>query len=108
MQPTSGKEYSANFALSVFSEVQHSPVPLPGALGTGRGVFSPKCKLRSAERTSMIAHIYPSVLQVVSGRGYAGCLDRCFQGYRGGVMQDLGYELPRMPIPRTPVNKGMK
>jgi hypothetical protein len=23
-------------------------------------------------------------------------------------MQDLGYELPRIPIPRTPVNKGMK
>jgi hypothetical protein len=23
-------------------------------------------------------------------------------------MQDLGYELPRIPIPRTPVNKGMR
>jgi hypothetical protein len=23
-------------------------------------------------------------------------------------MQDSGYELPRIPIPRTPVNKGMK
>jgi hypothetical protein len=56
----------------------------------------------------MIAHIYPSVLQAVSGRGYAGCLDRCFQGYRGEAMQDLGYELPRIPIPRTSVNKGMK
>jgi hypothetical protein len=28
----------------------------------------------------MIAHIYPSVLQAVSGRGYAGRLDRCFWG----------------------------
>ena len=54
----------------------------------------------------MIAHIYPSVLQAVSGRGYAGCLDGCFQGYRGEAIQDLGYELPRIPIPRTPVNKG--
>jgi hypothetical protein len=27
-------------------------------------------------------------------------------GYRGGAMHDLGYELPRIPIPRTPVNKG--
>ena len=27
-----------------FSEVQHSPVPLPGALGTERGAFSPKYK----------------------------------------------------------------
>ena len=53
----------------------------------------------------MIAHIYPSVLQAVSGRGYAGCLEGCFQGYRGEAMQDLGYELPRIPIPRTRVNK---
>ena len=52
----------------------------------------------------MIAHIYPSVLQAVSGRGYAGCLDGCFQGYRGEAMQDLGYELRRIPIPRTWVN----
>src|SRR5829696_1677314 len=56
----------------------------------------------------MIAHIYPSVLQAVSGRGYAGCLDVCFQGCRGEGMQDLGYELPRIHIPRTPVNKGKK
>jgi hypothetical protein len=35
----SQKVNSANFALSEFSEVQHSPVPLPGALGTGRGVL---------------------------------------------------------------------
>jgi|SRR5215217_1192964 hypothetical protein len=56
----------------------------------------------------MIAHIYPSVLQAVSGRGYAGCLDRSFQGYRGEAMQDLGYELPRIPIPRTQVNKGKR
>jgi hypothetical protein len=54
----------------------------------------------------MIAHIYPSVLQAVSGRGYAGCLDGCFQGCRGDAMQDLGYELPRILIPRTRVNKG--
>jgi hypothetical protein len=56
----------------------------------------------------MIAHIYPSVLQAVSGRGYAGCLDGCFQGYRGEAIQDLGYELPRITIPRTRVNKGKK
>src|SRR5919107_529936 len=53
----------------------------------------------------MIAHIYPSELQAVSGRGYAGCLDGCFQEYRGEAMQDLGYELRRIHIPRTPVNK---
>ena len=27
------------------------------------------------------------------------------QGYRGEAMQDLGYELPRILIPRTSVNK---
>ena len=53
----------------------------------------------------MIAHIYPSVLQAVSGRGYVGYLDGCFQGYQAEAMQDLGYELPRIRIPRTPVNK---
>ena len=56
----------------------------------------------------MIAHIYPSVLQAVSGRGYAGCLDGCFQGYRGGAMHYLGYELPRIHIPRSSVNKGIR
>ena len=30
------------------------------------------------------------------------------QGYGGGAMLDLGYELPRIPIPRTWVNKGKK
>jgi hypothetical protein len=56
----------------------------------------------------MIAHIYPSVLQAVSGRGYAGCLDGCFQGYQGEAMQDLGYELPRIHIPRSRVHRGTK
>jgi hypothetical protein len=37
-----------------------------------------------------------------------GAWSGCFQGYRGGAMQDLGYELPRIPIPRTSVNKGNK
>jgi hypothetical protein len=31
--------------------------------------------------------------------------DGCFQGYRGEAMHYLGYELPRIPIPRTLVNK---
>jgi hypothetical protein len=34
----------------------------------------------------MIAHIYPSVLQAVSGQGYAGCLEGCFQGCRDEAM----------------------
>src|SRR5918992_5499313 len=56
----------------------------------------------------MIAHIYPSVLKAISGRGHAGRLDGCFQGCRGEAMQDLGYELPRISIPRTWVNKGIR
>src|SRR5215208_3112378 len=43
-QPSAWKGNSANFALTEFSEVQHSRVPLPGAFGTGRG-----CSLRSTE-----------------------------------------------------------
>jgi hypothetical protein len=50
-------------------------------------------------------HIYTSVLQDLGGRGRAGRLEGGLQGYRGGAMQDLGYELPRIPIPRTRVNK---
>ena len=56
----------------------------------------------------MIAHIYPSMLQAVSGRGYAGCLKRVFSGVPGEAMQDVGYELRRIAIPRNRVNKGMK
>jgi hypothetical protein len=31
----------------------------------------------------MIVYIYPSMLQAVSGRGYAGCLERVFSGVAG-------------------------
>jgi len=34
-----------------------------------------------------------------------GAWSGCFQGYGGEAMQDLGYELPRIPLPRTPVNR---
>jgi hypothetical protein len=53
-------------------------------------------------------HIYPSVLQALGGRGLTGRLEGGLQGYRGGAMHYLGYELRRIPIPRTPVNKGKK
>jgi hypothetical protein len=54
----------------------------------------------------MVAHIYPSVLQALAGRGRTERLEGEIAGDRGEAMQDLGYELPRIPIPRTPVNKG--
>jgi len=57
---------------------------------------------------STIPHIYPRVLQALAGRGYVGCLGRVILGCGGGAMQDLGYELPRILIPRTPVNRGKK
>src|SRR5215217_5307622 len=53
-------------------------------------------------------HIYPSVLQAVPGWGRTGRLEGTFRGYQAGPMQDLGYELRRIPIPRTPVNKGIR
>jgi hypothetical protein len=81
--PTFAEELATNLALTVFSEVQHSPVSLAGAFGTGRGLFSPKRKHWYVERTSMIAHIYSWVLRVVLGRGYAGCLERVFSGVPG-------------------------
>jgi len=55
---------------------------------------------------SAIPHIYTSVLQAVPERGRTGRLEGAFHGYQAGAMQDLGYELPRIPIPRTRVNKG--
>jgi hypothetical protein len=54
----------------------------------------------------MIAHIYPSVLQALAGRGSAGYLEGLILGCWGGVMHDPASELPRIPIPRTRVNKG--
>src|SRR5215213_1655190 len=57
--------------------------------------------------TSTTSHIYPSVLQALAGQGRAGCLERQFQGYRAGTMQNPASELPRIPIPRTRVNKGL-
>ena len=53
----------------------------------------------------MIAHIYPSVLQALAGRGRTERLEGEIAGDRGEAMQDPGYELPRIPIPRTRVNK---
>src|SRR5215204_5737419 len=54
----------------------------------------------------MIAHIYPSVLQALAGRGYAGCLEGVIPGVLRGLIQDPASELPRILIPRTWVNKG--
>ena len=52
----------------------------------------------------MIAHIYPSVLQAVSDGAMQGAWAGVFREYRGEAIQDPGYELRRILIPRTPVN----
>jgi hypothetical protein len=59
-----------------------------------------------SRRASTIAHIYPSVLQAIVGWAMRNVWRGDFMGYWGVVMQDLGYELPRILIPRTRVNKG--
>src|SRR5215216_7243937 len=57
-----------------------------------------------SRRASTIAHIYPSVLQALGGWGVAGRLEGVNPGCAGGDMQDPASELPRISIPRTPVN----
>jgi CheY-like chemotaxis protein len=53
-------------------------------------------------------YIYTSALQALAGRGSAGCLEGGLQGYRGRAMHYLGYELPRIPIPRSRLNKALR
>jgi hypothetical protein len=53
------------------------------------------------------AHIYPSVLQALPGRGYTACLAGVIPGALRGFIQDPASELRRIPIPRTRVNKGI-
>jgi len=43
-----------------------------------------------------------------SGPGPCGVSVERDQGVLRGFIQNPGYELPRIPIPRTPVNKGRK
>jgi hypothetical protein len=59
--------------------------------------------------TCDILNMHSSLYQypLLQGRGGGGQAGRS-RGERGGVMQDLGYELPRIPIPRNRVNKGKK
>jgi hypothetical protein len=55
-----------------------------------------------------MVHIYPWVLQALAGRGYAGRLEGWIAGVSGVNMQDPANELPRIPIPRTWVNKPLR
>jgi hypothetical protein len=42
------------------------------------------------------------------GTGLCRVPDQVFSGVPGETMQDLDYELPRIPIPRTRVNKARR
>src|SRR5215207_6217228 len=52
------------------------------------------------------AHIYALPQYVDSPRPTTGVLVKRSWPVRTGAMQDLGYGLPRIPLPRTRVNKG--
>jgi len=52
-----------------------------------------------------MAHINPSVLQAVLGRGYTRCLEGCFQGYRAGLCRivEMNFrDFFKGEVPRTP------
>src|SRR5918995_2982716 len=87
------------------------PVPNPKECGKDRSVLRISWRIQTfvcGRGASAIVHIYPSVLQALAVRGRTGRLEGGLQGYRGGAMQDPGYELRRILIPRTSVNKGRK
>jgi len=80
--------------------------PRPDSLREWEGSLCPSGIMATTiiclrQGVSAIPHIYTSVLQALAGRGRTGRLEGGFRGCRGGAMQDLGYELPRIPIPRT-------
>src|SRR5215217_6967014 len=84
-----------------------APSRSPKSVGKDRSVLRVLWPLQTfvcVRGVSAIVHIYTSVLQALAGRGRMRRLEGGFQRYRGGAMQDLGYELPRIPFPRTWVN----
>src|SRR5215218_7076797 len=86
-------------------------VPIPEGCGKDRSVLRGLWQLQTfvcVRGVSAIVHIYPSVLQALVGWGRTGRLEGGLQGYRGEAMHYLGYELPRIPIPRTPVNRASR
>jgi len=64
------------------------------------GVRGHRC-LCLHKKACAIVHIYPSVLQALPGRGYAGYLIGVILEVLRGLIQDPASELPRIPIPRT-------
>jgi len=52
------------------------------------------------------AYLYTGVTSSTRTGPNGGRLEGGFQGYRGGAMQDVGYELPRITILGNSVNRG--
>src|SRR5215208_2078097 len=63
-------------------------------------------RTRSVRGSSILLHVYPAPQHVVST--YAACVasEALLAALRGRSMQDPAYELRRIPLPRTPVNRG--
>src|SRR5215208_6098724 len=91
--------------------VRAEPPRSPKSVGKDRSVLRVLWRLQTflcVRGVSAIVHIYTSVLQAPAAAGPNGAPGGGIARVSGRAMQDLGYELPRIPIPRTPVNKGIK
>src|SRR5215208_257386 len=91
--------------------VRAEPPRSPKSVGKDRSVLRVLWRLQTflcVRGVSAIVHIYTSVLQAPAAAGPNGAPGGGLQGYRGGAMQNLGYELPRIPIPRTRVNNTLE
>ena len=86
------------------------PARSPKSVGKDRSVLRVLWRLQTflcVRGVSAIVHIYTSVLQAPAAAGPNGAPAGGIARVSGRAMQDLGYELPRIPIPRTWVNKVM-
>src|SRR5215211_9297720 len=88
IHPSAWKELSANFAFTEVYEVQHSRVPQPGALGTGRGgilseVQTTVCRKNIHDRAYLsidVTSVIGAGLCGVSGDGDSGVWGRVYAG----------------------------
>src|SRR5215207_370942 len=100
--------------LSPASSTASPALPLRGRARGGRGCAGGGAAAREAERGAGEFVKPRSCISIhrrykrCRGGVMRGYLEGWFRAYRGGAMQDVGYELRRISIPRTSVNRGMK
>jgi hypothetical protein len=90
--------------------LRSSALPCPATWSIRDGAWGVLSEVQTLVCRKNIHDLAYLSIGVTSGIGAGLCRvpgDGCFQGYRGEAMQDLGYEIPRNPIPRTRVNKGI-